>query len=278
MINQIFLSLDDAGVLAQDWSLSHPQDPVDRLRVKALQHKILKEMARHDPLWLKNHIDTFIQRNIGIWQVGLGKATAKVAQWFIRNQIMSCTNAQKSAFKAAGINIDFIKTRWSVPFRSGYIAPSVAEIIPKMVKDNAALITKISLSDVSRIADVITQGLTEGDDLPKLRRTLAETDGFDAKRVERVVTDQTNKVFNQIKINNSKDLGVSYGIWKHVPGKYTSRPTHVAMDGKKFDLSVGLYDSDIGKNVLPGECINCFCVYRDALPDWLTAGTKQAKT
>ena len=32
----------------------------------------------------------------------------------------------------------------------------------------------------------------------------------------------------------------------HIPGVKTSRPTHKAMDGQRFMLSEGLYDSEKG--------------------------------
>ena len=63
-----------------------------------------------------------------------------------------------------------------------------------------------------------------------------------------------------------EELGITEGIWVHVPGRYTSRKTHMAMNGKRFKLSEGLYDSDVGKKVVPGECPFCRCVYRSVLP------------
>lgn len=271
VFEQVLLDLDDSGVMAQDWSLSNPKTPQEREQLRQLKRKILREMARHDPEWLRSHIDNFIQKNLAKWQGLYGKATEKVATWFVRNQILSTANAQKAAIRAAHGTLEVIKKHWTVPLIKGqYVAPSVMRMMPDLIKDQVSLITKIGLGDINRISEVMQQGLTGGDDLDKLRQTLSETDGFNDARVERVVIDQTNKASNQMQIAGAKDLGVQYGIWKHVPGKYTSRETHKAMDGKKFDLSVGLYDADVGKNVIPGQCINCFCQFRLALPDWAT--------
>ena len=33
------------------------------------------------------------------------------------------------------------------------------------------------------------------------------------------------------------------------------------MDGKRFKLSEGLYDSKEGRNVLPAELVNCHCTF-----------------
>ncbi len=271
VFEQILVDLDNAGLMAQDWSLSNPKTTQEKEQLKQLKRKILREMARHDPEWVRNHIDKFVQKNLAKWQAGFGKGCEQVATWFVRNQVLSVANAQKAAIRAAHGTLEVIKKQWTVPLiRNQYVAPSVVKLMPQIIKDQTSLITKIALEDVNRIADVIQQGLTGGDDLTKLRETLSQTDGFDAARVERVVVDQTGKANAQMQIAGAKDLGVQYGIWKHVPGLYTSRETHKKMDGKKFDLAVGLFDADVGKNVLPAECINCRCQFRMCLPDWAT--------
>ncbi|WP_304679743.1 hypothetical protein [uncultured Desulfovibrio sp.] len=53
-----------------------------------------------------------------------------------------------------------------------------------------------------------------------------------------------------------------------MPGKYTSRATHRAMHGKPFLLSEGLYDSAVGRKVLPGELVACQCEYRAFVPEF----------
>ena len=61
---------------------------------------------------------------------------------------------------------------------------------------------------------------------------------------------------------NAQSLGAKTGIWVHVPGMYSSRKTHKAMDGKRFNLDEGLYDEAVGKKVLPGVLPFCRCVFR----------------
>ena len=78
--------------------------------------------------------------------------------------------------------------------------------------------------------------------------------------------DQTCRITQSILRANDAELGVSKGVWIHVPGQYTSRETHRALHGKTFDLDVGLYDKDVGANVVPGELRFCRCIYRPVLP------------
>ena len=55
-----------------------------------------------------------------------------------------------------------------------------------------------------------------------------------------------------------------------------SRPTHVAMEGKRFKLSEGLYDPDpkVRRKVKPGELILCACRYRPCWPESWGVKTK----
>ena len=43
---------------------------------------------------------------------------------------------------------------------------------------------------------------------------------------------------------------------------YSSRQTHKAMDGKRFNLDEGLYDPAVGRKVMTGELPFCRCVFR----------------
>ena len=62
------------------------------------------------------------------------------------------------------------------------------------------------------------------------------------------------------------EMGITRAIWMHRPGAKNPRPTHMAMYGLEFDLNVGLFDSDVGRNVLPGELPGCHCTMRPVLP------------
>ena len=71
-----------------------------------------------------------------------------------------------------------------------------------------------------------------------------------------------------IKLSESRRLGVKVGIWVHIPGPKSSRKTHMQMNGKPFLLSEGLYDSNAGRKILPGELDGCNCTYRDFIPEF----------
>ena len=62
-----------------------------------------------------------------------------------------------------------------------------------------------------------------------------------------------------------QEAGITKGIWQHSTAGKEPRPTHVKMNGKKFDISKGFYDKDEGEWVMPGQLINCRCTWRPVI-------------
>ena len=119
---------------------------------------------------------------------------------------------------------------------------------------------------MERIGEVVIKGLDEGLDYDALRRELKATRGFDADRANRVALDQINKINQQVQAANAASIGITQAIWKHVPGQYTSRKSHIEMDGKTFDLHEGLFDPEVGYKVHCGELPFCRCTARLIIP------------
>ena len=53
----------------------------------------------------------------------------------------------------------------------------------------------------------------------------------------------------------------------HSGGGKEPRPTHLAAGKRKqrYDVREGWYDPAVGKNIFPGELINCRCVSRPVI-------------
>ena len=82
-----------------------------------------------------------------------------------------------------------------------------------------------------------------------------------------IARDQTSKALQALSECADRDLGLTEGIWVHVPGRLSSRLTHIKMHGTRFKLDEGLFDPDEGRNVKPAECYNCMCTYRVVIPE-----------
>ena len=144
----------------------------------------------------------------------------------------------------------------------GYVSPSVYAIMPVIVQETASKITGVMGKDVAAITQAVIEGFASGNTLGTVLNVVRAMDGMTESRAQFIARDQTNRITQQISIANDTDLGIHTGYWVHRPGKYTSRETHIDMDGRLFDLKEGLHDFQVGYNVVPGQLINCRCVYR----------------
>lgn len=265
VFDEILAAAVDPGSIAQDASLTNPANGADPKVLEMLAKKIREDFNRN-PDEARQKVDLFISKNIDRWARVADHESRKIAVWLARNLCADVTASQRLALKAAGLPLDFMRTRWSVPVGRTYVSPTAARLLPTLVDDTVGLITKLTMSDVAKIQNVITGGIAHGESIEELKSTLRTLDGFDETRVKTVSIDQTNKIAQGIQRGNDADLGIRQGVWVHVPGQYTSRSTHQAFHGRVFDLDKGLYDADVGDYVLPAQCINCRCFYKPVIP------------
>ena len=251
VLGEIFTELERQNALAYDEKLPKNDE------LKALKGKTLKRLRRDENF--DKFLQAIVSKNLKRWLDALKQVSKKEAERFVKKAVRSSTNAQRAALIAAGVKPSLLRSAWTVPtVGKQYISPAVAGSMNEMVSNNVKLITRIGENDISRITEVLTTGLQEGLDYDKLRKELNETNGFDGARAERVALDQVNKINQQVQILNAQSIGCTHARWKHVPGQYTSRRTHMEMDGKEFNLNEGLYDKDVDKYVKPGELPYCF--------------------
>lgn len=251
VLGEIFVELERQNALTYDARLPNSED------LKNIKNKTLKLLRRG--VEFAKFLQDIITKNLKRWLDALRQISTGVAERFVKKAMSSSSNAQKAALIAAGVKPSLIKEAWTVPVvGKQYLSPEAASAMPAMIKENVGLITHIGENDITRITEVLTKGLQEGMDYDALRRELNATNGFDGARADRVALDQINKINQQVQIMNAKSLGCTQARWKHVPGQYTSRKTHMAMDGKTFDLNVGLFDEAVGRNVIPGQLPYCF--------------------
>lgn len=256
--NEILLFLENKRALTAD-SLK-PMTSEERRKLKVVKQKILSNVAKNNPALLKNDIDKFISEHIGLWSELLAGASVTRVTKYINKMAFMTSDAQRRSFINAKVTKGLVNKAFTVPtIKNRYISQNALNALPDLVKENVNLITKINVEDVNRISDVILNGLQNGDSFNQLKEALKATEGFSDSRAERVATDQSNKISQLIQAENAKAMGVKEAIWIHVAGKYSSRESHIKMNGKRFKLSEGCYDEYEGRNIMPAELINCKC-------------------
>lgn len=143
-------------------------------------------------------------------------------------------------------------------------------LISQIIANNVAMIKSIPQSYLGEVQEAVSYSFKRGYDSERLYKRLKDIIGRvnenSDNRAKLIARDQLQKATQQLAIVSAKEYGATKARWIHVPGKYSSRRTHIDMDGKVFDLNVGLYDSDVGRDVKPGELIYCQCQMSILLP------------
>jgi uncharacterized protein with gpF-like domain len=103
-----------------------------------------------------------------------------------------------------------------------------------------------------------------GRDLGYLSKELQDRYGITKRRAALIARDQNNKATAVITRVRQQELGVTECVWLHSHGGKHPRPSHVAADNKKYDVSKGMFLD--GKWTWPGVEVNCRCVARAVIP------------
>ena len=236
-------------------------------------NKELDEMQRSIAYWLESAYRKREDEIVGdaspardllaVFTANMRKWTRRwdtLADWLGRRVIEkvdnSTTMSMKDAFKAAGFSVKFDRTR------------NLNSVTEAYISWNVGLIKSIGREYLEDVRGIVMEGVGMGRDLGYISEQLGNRYGITKRRAKLIARDQTDKATMAIQKVRDENLGITEGIWVHLPGQKTSRETHVAMNGKRFSLKDGMYDSAVGRNVFPGELINCRCVYRRVLPEF----------
>lgn len=186
-----------------------------------------------------------------------------LADWLGRRVVekvdATTTTGMKEAFRAAGFSVKFDGTR------------SLNSVTQALIGENVSLIKSIARRYLTDVEGIVTRGVSMGRDLGYISEQLGKRYAITKRRAKFIARDQTDKATQAIQRTRDEKLGITEGIWVHLPGQKTSRETHIAMNGQRFKLSgpdAGLYDSAVGENVLPGFLPGCRCTYRRVLPEF----------
>lgn len=275
LITEFILSMDGEATTSQEPLQAHdesltfrPKNPFDEVNLKRIKEKINKAILL-DPEGFRTRLDDFIAKNMVRWVGASNTHGKKIAEWYVRNLAKDLSLAQKQGFISAGLNPNVLKKYWSQDKNIGnfYVSPTVSENFPNMVNETTGLITIMATQVLAQVRAAFMDVFSGGGTLSDVTDVLSKMKNVSNARAKRITLDQTLKLSNQIKTENCESLGITEGIWIHVPGQYTSRPTHIEMNGKRFKLNEGLYDPAVGRKVKCGELYYCRCTYRSVIPE-----------
>lgn len=189
------------------------------------------------------------------WLKRWNKMANWLGKWFVNSIDRQTSTSLAAAFKDAGFTVKFNPNR---------VTNMVSQAL---IAENVDLIKSIPQQYLNDVKGIVTRGVSAGHDFGYIAEELGKRYEITQRRAKLIARDQTDKATQSIARTRDQELGITEGIWEHWPGKHTSRETHRAMNGKRFKLSEGLYDSSVKRNVLPGELVACRCKYRRIIPE-----------
>lgn len=188
------------------------------------------------------------------WQDRFDAMAPTVAESFLRNQFKGTDVAMRAALKDAG---------WSVEFT---MTPAVRDAFQASLAENVSLIRSIPEHYFTQVEGIVMRSYAAGRDLHTMVKDLKTLYPKAADRAVLIARDQSNKCNATVQRARQKELGITEAIWVHSHAGKEPRPTHVAMNGKRYKVDQGMWDKDIQAWILPGQLINCRCQSRSVLP------------
>lgn len=188
------------------------------------------------------------------WQKQFDELAPELADYFSTAVAERSDATLKSILKKGGFTVEFSMTR------------AQRDVLEATINQNVSLIKSIPSEYFTQIEGMVMRSVQTGRDLSTLTKDLQHQFGVTRRRAEFIARDQNNKATSALNRARQDELGITTAKWRHSGGGRHPRPTHVAMNGKTYDIKQGMYDSAVKKFIFPGEEPNCRCVSISIVP------------
>ncbi len=128
------------------------------------------------------------------------------------------------------------------------------------VGQNVGLIKSIPTEYLADVSKLVWSAVEGGFDLKTLTDNLDHAYHIGRNRCKLIARDQSVKVHAVMEQARRQEIGIKRAIWRHSSAAKVPRASHVAANGKIFDVDKGMWIE--GEYILPGEKINCGCTSR----------------
>lgn len=186
------------------------------------------------------------------WTKRFDDIANKLADRFSNDAMKNSDVSLYNALDTAGFTVEF---KMTAPMNNALQAT---------IAENVGLIRSIPEKYFTEVEGLVMRSVARGRDLSFLTDELQKRYGITRRRAALIARDQNNKATSVMQSARQQSLGITEGIWRHSHAGKEPRQSHVKADGKKFDLSKGMYLDD--KWVMPGEEINCRCTWSPVIP------------
>lgn len=260
--------IDRIRALAEggDDSLPGPQGPVVRLEKKGLIRRVYEpdegrevweltaagEKVARKLITPAARLTAVISNLRNKWLKRIDDTAPKLATYFNTAIAKRSKVVLAKTLRDGGFSVKFSMT------------PNMRTVYDATIAENVSLIKSIPAQYLDDVEGLVMRSVQRGRDLGGLTKELQKRYKITERRAALIALDQNNKATSAIVHTRQLDLGITEGIWRHSHAGKEPRPTHVRMEGKKYLLSKGLYDSDprVKRDIFPGELIRCRCFWQ----------------
>jgi SPP1 gp7 family putative phage head morphogenesis protein len=188
------------------------------------------------------------------WQKTFDEAALAMAEYFSRAVAERSSGALMAILRKAGFTVKFKMTR------------AMRDITAATVVQQDSLIKSIPRQYFTNIEGLVMRSVQTGRDLGQRTKDLQEQFGVTRRRAAFIARDQNNKATASMTRARLDELGITQAIWVRSGAGKHPRPTHLAMNGTKYDVNKGIWDPAVKRWIFPGEEINCRCFCRSVIP------------
>ena len=187
------------------------------------------------------------------WEKNFDQGAKDLAKYFALSASKRSDAALRAILRKAGMSVRFQMT------------PAMRDILTATVNENVALIRSIPSQYAAQVAGSVYRSVTAGRDLASLSKELQQHYGVTKRRAKFISIDQSNKATAALTRARQLELNIEDGIWLHSHAGVTPRPTHLANDGKRFNIRDGWYDPAVKKIIWPGTEPRCRCTWKPVI-------------
>ena len=190
---------------------------------------------------------------IAKWMTSLNDLPQKMARRFVGQTAGALDRGLSATLKKSGFAVNL------------QLTDVTKEAMRASVGMNVGLIKSIPGEYLGDVQKYVWESVEAGFDLKTLTDNLEHAYHIGRNRAKLIARDQSNKVHAVMEQARRQELGIKKAIWHHSAAAKEPRKSHVAANGKEFDVDKGLYLD--GEWVLPGQAINCGCTSSSVL-EW----------
>jgi len=234
------------------------RDLVDEMQ-RSVEYWLTAAWRKNEPVLSQDEVPALgLQRALRKltrrWQRRFDRIAEDLARYFAQSVSARSDRTLEAILRKGGMSVKFKLT------------PAMRDVLRASVAENVGLIKSIPQQYLRDVEGMVMRSVQTGRDLGTLSKEIRARYNVTKKRSALIARHQNNAVNAAMMRVRQIELGVRESIWLHSSAGKEPRRTHVAMSGKRYDPTKGMWDSDEKAWVFPGQLINCRCVARSVVP------------